>query len=26
LLRQLGITLPEHLRFQRECSADSAVA
>ena len=26
LLRQLGITMPEHLRFQRECSADSAVA
>jgi hypothetical protein len=26
LLRQLGITLPEHLRFQRKCSADSAVA
>src|SRR5450432_1812913 len=26
LLRQLGITLPEHLRFQHECSADSAVA
>jgi transposase len=26
LLRQLGITLPEHLRFQRECSANSAVA
>jgi transposase len=26
LLRQLGISLPEHLRFQRECSADSAVA
>jgi hypothetical protein len=26
LLRQLGINLPEHLRFQRKCSADSAVA
>src|SRR5450432_3590759 len=26
LLRQLGITLPEHLRFQHECSADSAIA
>ena len=26
LLRQLGINLPEHLRFQRECSANSAVA
>ncbi|EQD65586.1 transposase, IS4 family protein [mine drainage metagenome] len=26
LLRQLGISLPEHLRLQRECSADSAVA
>jgi hypothetical protein len=26
LLRQLGITLPEHLRLQRECSANSAVA
>jgi len=26
LLRQLGISLPEHLRFNRECSADSAVA
>ncbi|MHB2008126.1 MAG: hypothetical protein ACYCOX_08755 [Acidobacteriaceae bacterium] len=26
LLRQLGISLPEHLRFQRECSADWAVA
>ena len=26
LLRQLGISLPEHLRFQRKCSADSAVA
>src|SRR6202166_5407659 len=25
LLRQLGITLPEHLRFQHECSADFAV-
>ena len=26
LLRQLGISLPEHLQFDRECSADSAVA
>ena len=26
LLRQLGISLPEHLRLQRKCSADSAVA
>jgi hypothetical protein len=26
LLRQLGISLPEHLRFQRKCSADSEVA
>ena len=26
LLRQLGIGLPEHLRFQRECSANSAIA
>ena len=26
LLRQLGISLPEHLRFQRECSANSALA
>lgn len=26
LLRQLGISLPEHLRFQRKCSADLAVA
>jgi transposase len=26
LLRQLGIRLPEHLQFNRECSADSAVA
>jgi len=26
LLRQLGISLPEHLQFRRECSADSAVA
>jgi hypothetical protein len=26
LLRQLGISLPEHLRFQRECSANSSVA
>ncbi len=26
LLRQLGISLPEHLQFHRECSADSAVA
>jgi hypothetical protein len=26
LLRQLGISLPQHLRFNRECSADSAIA
>ena len=26
LLRQLGISLPEHLKLQRKCSADSAVA
>jgi transposase len=26
LLRQLGISLPEHLRFNRECSVDSATA
>jgi transposase len=26
LLRQLGIGLPEHLQFNRECSADSAIA
>ena len=26
LLRQLGISLPEHLQFRRECSADSVVA
>jgi hypothetical protein len=26
LLRQLGIGLPEHLRFNRECSRDSAIA
>jgi hypothetical protein len=26
LLRQLGIWLPEHLQFNRECSADSAIA
>ena len=26
LLQQLGISLPEHLQFNRECSADSAVA
>jgi transposase len=26
LLRQLGICLPEHLQFNRECSADSAIA
>ena len=26
LLRQLGISLPEHLRFHGECSVDSAVA
>lgn len=25
LLRQLGITLPQHLQLQRECSADSAI-
>jgi hypothetical protein len=25
-LRQLGIRLPEHLQFNRECSADSAIA
>jgi transposase len=26
LLGQLGISLPEHLQFNRECSADSAIA
>jgi transposase len=26
LLRQLGISLPERLRFNRECSVDSAIA
>jgi transposase len=26
LLRQLGINLPEHLQFNRECSVDSATA
>jgi len=26
LFRQLGISLPEHLQFNRECSADSAIA
>src|SRR5450631_1528927 len=26
LVRQLGISLPEHLRFNRECSVDSALA
>jgi transposase len=26
LLRQLGISLPEHLHLNRECSADSAIA
>jgi transposase len=26
LLQQLGIGLPEHLRFHRQCSADSAIA
>ena len=26
LLRQLGISLPENLQVNRECSADSAVA
>ena len=26
LLRQLGIVLPEHIQFNRECSADSAIA
>ena len=26
LLHQLGISLPEHLQFNRECSADSAIA
>jgi transposase len=26
LLRQLGISLPEHLQFNRKCSVDSAIA
>jgi transposase len=26
LLRQLGISLPEHIQFHRECSVDSAIA
>jgi hypothetical protein len=26
LLRQLGINLPEHLKYPRECSGNSAVA
>jgi transposase len=26
LLRQLGLSLPEHLQFNRECSVDSAIA
>jgi transposase len=26
LLRQLGLSLPEHLQFHRDCSADSAIA
>src|SRR5580698_3773829 len=26
LLRQLGISMPEHLQFNRQCSADSAIA
>jgi transposase len=26
LLRQLGLSLPEHFQFNRECSADSAIA
>jgi transposase len=26
LLHQLGLTLPDHLQFNRECSADSAIA
>jgi transposase len=26
LLRQLGISLPQHLQFNRECSVDSAIA
>ena len=26
LLCQLGLTLPEHFRFNRECSVDSAIA
>jgi hypothetical protein len=26
LLRQLGLALPEHLQFNRECSVDLAIA
>jgi transposase len=26
LLRQLGVSLPDHLQFNRECSVDSAIA
>jgi hypothetical protein len=26
LLRQLGISLPDHLQFHRDCSADPAIA
>ena len=26
LLRQLGISLPDHLQFNRECSVDSAIS
>src|SRR6202049_1489845 len=26
LLHRLGLSLPEHLQFNRECSADSAIA
>jgi hypothetical protein len=26
LLRQLGISFPEHLQFHRKCSVDSAIA
>jgi hypothetical protein len=26
LLHQLGLSLPKHLQFNRECSADSAIA
>jgi transposase len=26
LLRQLGLSLPDHLQFHRDCSADSAIA